>query len=224
MIGSDDRRYQLFVSSTFDDLQEERQKVLQAVLEMKAFPASSPCANGAVGSALSLAFSASSSITRFCRRVTSSKSSSRRAFFARTQDQPRSSRTERGQKSREIQVCRDDDAASSGGRGISTGNLTGSAQSFHLPKGWRHSAGPHRYPPPPGRDGLSGSTPCFPGPPADRVGATDTSDITAARSRLAPKPGNVPSVPRFCPPVFQTLLSLVTRPTSTHSTTKMFPL
>jgi hypothetical protein len=27
------------VSSTFDDLQEERQKVLQAVLEMKAFPA-----------------------------------------------------------------------------------------------------------------------------------------------------------------------------------------
>lgn len=39
MIGSDDRRYQVFVSSTFDDLQEERQKVLQAVLEMKAFPA-----------------------------------------------------------------------------------------------------------------------------------------------------------------------------------------
>src|ERR1035441_5110154 len=39
MIGSDDRRYQVFVSSTFDDLQPERQKVLQAVLEMKAFPA-----------------------------------------------------------------------------------------------------------------------------------------------------------------------------------------
>lgn len=35
----DDRRYQVFVSSTFEDLQEERQKVLQAVLEMKAFPA-----------------------------------------------------------------------------------------------------------------------------------------------------------------------------------------
>ena len=39
MIGSDDRRYQVFVSSTFEDLQAERQKVLQAVLEMKAFPA-----------------------------------------------------------------------------------------------------------------------------------------------------------------------------------------
>jgi hypothetical protein len=38
MIGLDDRRYQAFVSSTFEDLQEERQKVLQAVLEMKAFP------------------------------------------------------------------------------------------------------------------------------------------------------------------------------------------
>jgi hypothetical protein len=38
MIGFDDRRYQVFVSSTFEDLQEERQKVLQAVLEMKAFP------------------------------------------------------------------------------------------------------------------------------------------------------------------------------------------
>ena len=28
-----------FISSTFEDLQEERRRVLQAVLEMKAFPA-----------------------------------------------------------------------------------------------------------------------------------------------------------------------------------------
>src|SRR6266404_1558090 len=34
----EERRYQVFVSSTFMDLQEERQRVLQAVLEMKAFP------------------------------------------------------------------------------------------------------------------------------------------------------------------------------------------
>jgi hypothetical protein len=34
-----ERRYQVFVSSTFVDLQEERQKVLQAILELKAFPA-----------------------------------------------------------------------------------------------------------------------------------------------------------------------------------------
>ncbi len=31
--------YQVFVSSTFRDLQEERQKVLQAILEVQAFPA-----------------------------------------------------------------------------------------------------------------------------------------------------------------------------------------
>ena len=35
----DERRYQVFVSSTFRDLQEERQKVLQAILELRAFPA-----------------------------------------------------------------------------------------------------------------------------------------------------------------------------------------
>jgi hypothetical protein len=34
-----ERRYQVFVSSTFLDLEQERQKVLQAILEMKAFPA-----------------------------------------------------------------------------------------------------------------------------------------------------------------------------------------
>lgn len=39
MSSNDDRRYQVFISSTFKDLQEERQKVLQAVLEMRAFPA-----------------------------------------------------------------------------------------------------------------------------------------------------------------------------------------
>jgi hypothetical protein len=39
MSGVDERRYQVFVSSTFEDLQEERQKALQAVLELKAFPA-----------------------------------------------------------------------------------------------------------------------------------------------------------------------------------------
>ena len=39
MPDADDLRYQVFVSSTFRDLQEERQKVLQAILEMKAFPA-----------------------------------------------------------------------------------------------------------------------------------------------------------------------------------------
>src|SRR5690349_9339584 len=36
---SDQPRYQVFVSSTFTDLLEERQKVLQAILEAKAFPA-----------------------------------------------------------------------------------------------------------------------------------------------------------------------------------------
>ena len=39
MVGLDDRRFQVFVSSTFDDLQEERRRVLEAVLEMRAFPA-----------------------------------------------------------------------------------------------------------------------------------------------------------------------------------------
>jgi hypothetical protein len=34
-----EKRYQVFVSSTFRDLEPERQKVLQALLEMKAFPA-----------------------------------------------------------------------------------------------------------------------------------------------------------------------------------------
>lgn len=34
----DERRYQVFVSSTFKDLEQERQKVLQAILEMNAFP------------------------------------------------------------------------------------------------------------------------------------------------------------------------------------------
>jgi nucleoside 2-deoxyribosyltransferase len=35
----DEVRYQVFVSSTFTDLKEERAKVLQAILELKAFPA-----------------------------------------------------------------------------------------------------------------------------------------------------------------------------------------
>jgi hypothetical protein len=35
----DEVRYQVFVSSTFRDLKEEREKVLQAILELKAFPA-----------------------------------------------------------------------------------------------------------------------------------------------------------------------------------------
>jgi len=39
MFFGEDRRYQVFVSSTFRDLEAERQKVLQAVLEIKAFPA-----------------------------------------------------------------------------------------------------------------------------------------------------------------------------------------
>ena len=40
MSGSyDEIRYQVFVSSTFTDLKEEREKVLQAILECKAFPA-----------------------------------------------------------------------------------------------------------------------------------------------------------------------------------------
>src|SRR5204863_535826 len=34
----DDRRYQVFISSTFRDLMNERSKVLDAVLEAKAFP------------------------------------------------------------------------------------------------------------------------------------------------------------------------------------------
>jgi Domain of unknown function (DUF4062) len=40
MSGSyDEVRYQVFVSSTFTDLKKEREKVLQAILESKAFPA-----------------------------------------------------------------------------------------------------------------------------------------------------------------------------------------
>jgi len=39
MSALDERRYQVFVSSTFKDLESECQKVLQAVPEMKAFPA-----------------------------------------------------------------------------------------------------------------------------------------------------------------------------------------
>ena len=35
----DEVRYQVFVSSTFTDLKEEREKVLQAILQRKAFPA-----------------------------------------------------------------------------------------------------------------------------------------------------------------------------------------
>lgn len=37
--SADEIRYQVFVSSTFTDLKEEREKVLQAILERKAFPA-----------------------------------------------------------------------------------------------------------------------------------------------------------------------------------------
>src|SRR5215469_7151069 len=38
MHSQDERRYQVLVSSTFKDLEQERQKVLQAILEMRAFP------------------------------------------------------------------------------------------------------------------------------------------------------------------------------------------
>ena len=34
-----DKRYQVFVSSTFADLTEERQKVIQALMEMDCIPA-----------------------------------------------------------------------------------------------------------------------------------------------------------------------------------------
>lgn len=37
--GAQDRRYQVFVSSTFRDLQDERQEVMQALLELDCFPA-----------------------------------------------------------------------------------------------------------------------------------------------------------------------------------------
>ena len=39
MPTSDERRYQVFVSSTFTDLEDERQHALQAILEMRCFPA-----------------------------------------------------------------------------------------------------------------------------------------------------------------------------------------
>lgn len=39
MIDAGERRYQVFVSSTFRDLVPERQNVLQAILEVQAFPA-----------------------------------------------------------------------------------------------------------------------------------------------------------------------------------------
>src|ERR1700729_2007372 len=38
-MGMDEVRYQVFVSSTFVDLKTEREKVLQAILEQRAFPA-----------------------------------------------------------------------------------------------------------------------------------------------------------------------------------------
>ena len=34
-----DKRYQVFVSSTYADLQQERQKVIQALMEMDCIPA-----------------------------------------------------------------------------------------------------------------------------------------------------------------------------------------
>ena len=34
-----DRRYQIFISSTYADLKEERDKVMRAVLQLKCFPA-----------------------------------------------------------------------------------------------------------------------------------------------------------------------------------------
>jgi hypothetical protein len=34
-----DKRYQVFVSSTFTDLQEERRKVIQTIMELDCFPA-----------------------------------------------------------------------------------------------------------------------------------------------------------------------------------------
>ncbi|HDV1518665.1 TPA: DUF4062 domain-containing protein, partial [Salmonella enterica subsp. enterica serovar Aberdeen] len=34
-----DKRYQVFVSSTFADLEEERQEVMQALLELDCMPA-----------------------------------------------------------------------------------------------------------------------------------------------------------------------------------------
>jgi hypothetical protein len=37
--GNQDSRYQVFISSTFRDLQEERQEVIQALLELDCFPA-----------------------------------------------------------------------------------------------------------------------------------------------------------------------------------------
>ena len=37
-----ERRYQVFVSSTFDDLEEERREVIQALLSMGCFPAAYP--------------------------------------------------------------------------------------------------------------------------------------------------------------------------------------
>ena len=35
-----DKKYQVFVSSTYTDLQEERQEVIKALLELDCFPAS----------------------------------------------------------------------------------------------------------------------------------------------------------------------------------------
>lgn len=33
-----DKKYQVFVSSTYEDLQEERKKVMEALLQMNCFP------------------------------------------------------------------------------------------------------------------------------------------------------------------------------------------
>ena len=33
------KRYQIFISSTYEDLKEEREVVMQAVLQLKCFPA-----------------------------------------------------------------------------------------------------------------------------------------------------------------------------------------
>ena len=44
-----DKRFQVFVSSTYADLQEERQKVIQALMEMDCIPAGMVLAPFTVG-------------------------------------------------------------------------------------------------------------------------------------------------------------------------------
>ena len=44
-----EKKYQVFVSSTYEDLQEERKKVMEALLQMNCFPVGMEYFNASMG-------------------------------------------------------------------------------------------------------------------------------------------------------------------------------